>query len=74
MSNAADKSASRSALKANLFRGPIARKAVAPNDSWWVVGAGPGDRDQFIAAAHQRAAEVWTNVLPHAMSLQGEFS
>lgn len=74
VSKAADKSAHRSALKAQFFRGPIL-KAVPRDTSWWLVGAGPDDRDQFIAAAHQRAAEVWTNVAPHAMNpRRGEFA
>lgn len=68
----ADKSANRSALKVNLFRGPML-KPVPRDTSWWLVGAGPDDRDQFIAAAHQRAAEAWTNVAPHAMSPRGNF-
>lgn len=69
----ADKSATRSALKANLFRGPIVKSPPAKS-SWWVVGAAPSDREVFMAAAHQRAAAVWTNVLPHAVNPRGEFS
>lgn len=75
MSKSADKAAHRSALKANLLRGPILRavRATPPKTSWWIVGAAPEDRDQFIAAARQRAAEVWTNVAPHAMNPRNEF-
>lgn len=71
----ADKSANRSAMKARAFNprsGPIVRKVAPPKDSWWVVGAAPADRARFMEAAHQRAAAVWTNVAPHAMSPRGK--
>lgn len=73
MSKSADKSATRSALKANLFRGPILKVVPPPASSWWLVGAAPDARDQFMDAAKTRARDAWSSVVPHASSPQGNF-
>ncbi len=68
-----DKAAQRSALKQHMFRGPALVRAPAQKTSWWLVGAQPHEREQFVAAQRNRALEAWTNAAPHAMNPRGNF-
>lgn len=74
MSKVADKSATRSALKAKFFRGPRLHMVPKQTSSWWIDGEASDARETFIALAHERDRAAWSGVVPHAMNPRGNFS